>query len=390
MSEVPPPRDQHKHLEPNKVLIAKREALSWSRKRAAKELHRLGRTRGLPELDAIEKAIYRHETGRAVCRDPLYIELYCAIYEATAQELFGDITPTTPSPGRLSGVRSHKFIPAYIEAKRIPELIRAEAMGSSEAKFGLECHRAEISNPHGKCALYAWPFGVAMLHLIEELELPSLANLATWRRRTYARDLEWASSYLSSSISAPVNASYVLSAYWVHAPSWQVHELDTALRIMCIPKILLERDSEISDSSLAQAELVERSLLADGFEHLDMTSFGFKGISLGYASWSGVVYYPAAPRRALAEDEIVNMELATQAMWAYCESINTQVEQGIDPQVPSQYGWRFLRGVRSRLINARPQETEYHKCMRMAILDTSGALDHLSEAIEILRETSER
>lgn len=390
MSEVPPPRDQSKHLEPNRVLTAKREARGWSRKRAAKELHRLGESRGLPELEAIEKAIYRHETGRAVCRDPLYIELYCTAYEATAQELFGDTTPTPASPGQLCGVRSHKFIPAYVEAKRVPEFIGHEAMTPSDAKFGLECHMANISNTHGECTLYVWPCGVAMFHLVEELKLPNLAHLAIWRRKTYARDREWASNYLTASISTPIDASYVLSTYWVHTPSWQAHELDTALRIMCIPRILHERDSEMSDSSLAHAELVERSLLSDGFAHAEMTAFGFKGISLGYASWSGVVYYPAAPRRALAEDEIVNVELAAQAMWTYCEFINTQVEQGIDPQVPNQYGWRFLRGVRSRLINARPQETEYHKCMRMAILDTSGTLDRLSEAIEILRETSER
>lgn len=390
MSEVSIPKDASKKAEPNRVLMAKRRELGWSRRRAAQELYRLGGTRGLPEIDSIEKTIYRHESGKAACQDPLYIELYCSIYRSTAQELFGAIGVTQNSPGQLSGVRSHKFIPAYIEASRITDLISGEPMTSAVTAFGLDCRRTDVSNIHGTCALYAWPFGVAMFHLVEELELPSLAHLAIWRRKTYARDLEWASDYLSHALSAPISASYVLSTYWVHSPSWPAHELDTALRIMCIPRILHERDSEMSDSSLAHAELVERSLLSDGFEHAEMVSFGFKGISLGYASWSGVVYYPIAPRRALAEHEMVNVELATQSMWTYCEFINTQIEQGKDPQVPDQYGWRFLRGARSRLINARPQETEYHKCMRMAILETSGVLDRLSEAIEILRETSGR
>ncbi|NAS22391.1 hypothetical protein GT755_11930 [Herbidospora sp. NEAU-GS84] len=350
----------------------------------------MGATRGLPELDSIEKTIYRHESGKAHCQDPLYIELYCAIYKATTQELFGAIEPAQTSPRPLSGVRSHKFIPAYIGASRVAALIERASATPTDATFGLECHRVDVPNVHGKCALYLWPFGVAMFHLVEELELPNLANLAIWRRQTYARDLEWASGYLSEALSASAHASYVLSAYWVHAPSWQAHELDTALRIMCIPRILHERDSEMSPSSLAHAELVERSLLADGFEHSEMVSYGFKGISIGYASWSGVVYYPTAPRRALAEHEIVNVELATQAMWSYCEFINTQIEQGRDPHVADEYGWRFLRGARSRLLNARPQETEYHKCMRMAILETSGTPDRLSEAIEIIRETRER
>ncbi|GAB1819317.1 helix-turn-helix domain-containing protein [Herbidospora sp. RD11066] len=390
MSEVPLSRDPSKRLEPNRVLTAARQKLGWSRRRAAQELHRLGAARGLPELDSIEKTIYRHEVGKAACQDPLYIELYCAVYKATTQELFGVIEPAQTSSRPLSGVRSHKFIPAYIGASRVDELIARESAVSAGAMFGLECHRVDVANAHGKCALYVWPFGVAMFHLVEELELPNLANLAIWRRRTYVRDMAWASGYLSEALSASVKASYVLSAYWVHAPSWQSHELDTAMRIMCIPRILHERDSEMSGASLAHAELVERSLLADGFEHSEMVSFGFKGISIGYASWSGVVYYPTAPRRALAESEIVNVELATQSMWSYCEFINTQIEQGQDPQVADQYGWRFLRGTRSRLTNARPQETEYHKCMRMAILDTSGTPDRLSEAIDIIRDTRER
>lgn len=334
MSEVPIPRDPSRKVEPNRVLVAKRRELGWSRRRAAQELYRLGGTRGLPELDSIEKTIYRHESGKAVCQDPLYIELYCSVYNATAQELFGAIDLVQSFSGRLCGVRSHKFIPAYIEASRVADLVSGESMTSAGATFGLDCHRVDISNVHGKCALYAWPFGVAMFHLVEELELPSLAHLAIWRRKTYARDLEWASGYLSRVLSAQINASYVLSTYWVHSPSWQAHELDTALRIMCIPRILHERDSEMSDSSLAHAELVERSLLSDGFEHAEMVPFGFKGISLGYASWSGVVYYPAAPRRALAEHEMVHVELATQSMWSYCEFINTQANRGMTRRSP--------------------------------------------------------
>lgn len=387
MSEVPPPRDgSGKPLKPNNVLIAKREALGWSRARAAKALHRLGESRGLPELESVAKAMYRHETGRAPCRDPLYIELYCELYKSTAQELFGDIERAADSPGGLCGVRSHKIIAAYIGPENVSGLVSRGIVKPSGPKFGLECHTAEVTELEAQCRLYVWPFGVALFHLVEELELPNLAHLAIWRRKTYAQNLEWASSHLSSLTNDFVDASYVLSTYWVHAPSWSANELDTALRIMCIPRVLHERDSELSPESLAHAELVERALLSQGFEHGEMTAFGIKGIALGYASWSGVVYCPIAPKRALSEDEIVAVELATQAMWMYCSHINTEVEQGQDPKVPSLYGWRFLRGVRSRLTIPRPQETEHHKSMRMAILETSGLLDHLSQAIEVLRE----
>ncbi|MER6826557.1 hypothetical protein ABT352_11265 [Streptosporangium sp. NPDC000563] len=381
-----------KQFAPNNVLVAKRQALGWSRNRAARELERAGRDRGLsvPELGTIEKALYRHETGRTACRDPLYVELYCLVYEATIQDLFGEIEPASPANGEAFGVRSHKFVAAYIGAEQVDALIARGVVAEHPPQCGLECHAADIAHAEGERRLYVWPFGVAIFHVVEELELPNIARLAVWRRKTYARELEWASGYLSDLTGALVEASYVLSTYWLHQPSWPGHEMDAALRIMCAPRVLLERDSEATEASLAHAELVERSLLAEGYEPAEMIPFGIKGISIGYASWSGVVYCPTAPRRALAEDELVTIELATQAMWAYCEHINRQVEQGMDPEVPEPYSWRFLRGVRSRLTNARPQETGQHRSMRTAILDTSGLIGHLSQAIDILRETSER
>ncbi|GAA4215533.1 hypothetical protein [Microbispora amethystogenes] len=379
-----------KRLVPNNVLIAKRKAKGWSRLRAARELERAGQQRGLsvPDADAIEKAVYRHETGRAACRDQLYIELYCLVYEATPHELFGDVEPATPAADTF-GLRSHKFVCAYIGPDQAAELVKRGMVEQTEPLCGLDSYTNSGVPADGECHLYTWPFGVAILHLCEEVKFPSIANLATWRRRSYIQNLDWASGYLSALNGNPVEASYVLSLYWLHSPMWSGPDLDTAARIMSTPRVLLERDSEESESSLGHAELVERSLFAEGFDHPEIIPFGLKGISAGYASWSGVVYCPLAPRRALAEDELVTTELATQAMWAYCQHINGQIEQGKDPDVPDPYGWRFLRGVRSRLTNARPQETGQHRSMRTAILDTSGLIDHLTQAIDILRETSE-
>ena len=111
-----------------------------------------------------------------------------------------------------------------------------------------------------------------------------------------------------------------------------------------------------------------------------------KGISLGCASWSGVVYHPIARDRALREDELVTCELSVQAVWAYCDHLRQQVETGDDPVVPAKFGWRFLRGVRSRLTTERPQETSQHRSMRDAVVQTSGLGRHLTQAVEILRE----
>jgi hypothetical protein len=153
--------------------------------------------------------------------------------------------------------------------------------------------------------------------------------------------------------------------------------------------VLLEREVEQGVNSLARAELVEQSLLREGFDHAEVVEFGIKGIAKGFASWSGVVYFPVAESRALSEDELVRCELSVQAVWAYCDYIRNEVEQGLDPVVAGEYGWRFLRGVRSRLTTERPRESSQHRSMREAIIETSGLARHLSHAVETLREATE-
>ncbi|MGH3775259.1 MAG: hypothetical protein ACRDRR_05905 [Pseudonocardiaceae bacterium] len=168
--------------------------------------------------------------------------------------------------------------------------------------------------------------------------------------------------------------------------AWQGRDLLTALRLMCIPRVLVQRVDEIDESCLAPATLVERALLQDGFDHPELVDFSMKGISLGYASWSGVVYHPIARDRALHEDELVTCELSVQAVWAYCDHLRQQVENGDDPVVTAEFGWRFLRGVCSRLTTERSQETSQHRSMRDAVVQTSGLDRHLAQALEILRE----
>jgi hypothetical protein len=63
-----------------------------------------------------------------------------------------------------------------------------------------------------------------------------------------------------------------------------------------------------------------------------------------------------------------------------------KVESGDDPIVAAEFGWRFLRGIRSRLTTERPQETSQHRSMRDAVVQTSGLDRHLAQAVEILRD----
>ncbi|MGH3426188.1 MAG: hypothetical protein ACRDQZ_01210, partial [Mycobacteriales bacterium] len=67
-----------KRLVPNAVLIRLREEAGWGRPRLAKEFELVGHRHDLttPEPAAMEKQIYRLETGRTVRPTPLYSELY--------------------------------------------------------------------------------------------------------------------------------------------------------------------------------------------------------------------------------------------------------------------------------------------------------------------------
>jgi hypothetical protein len=67
---------------------------------------------------------------------------------------------------------------------------------------------------------------------------------------------------------------------------------------MRIPRVLVPRRQNYDELCLASAVLIERALFENGFDHSGLVDFSIKGISLGYASWSGVVYHPVARDRA--------------------------------------------------------------------------------------------
>ncbi len=178
----------------------------------------------------------------------------------------------------------------------------------------------------------------------------------------------------------------MLSTYWVHTPIWAGRILDSALQIICGPSVLLDRDVS-NDASGAQR--AERELLAEGYSPAGIRHFGAGGVAAGYASWSGVVYHPYDPNRALAERDLVGLELALQSVWVYCEWINSRIEAGTDLVTEPGYGCSFLRASRSRLLTPRSQETGQYRAMRDAIVETSGVQPHLDMAIDALGEYAE-
>lgn len=374
---------------PNRVIAKLRLDQKWGRGRLALEFHRYCQLRdwSSPGQQNMSKQIYRLESGATRRPDAFYSRLYCEFFKKSPQELFGD-TSTSSAAARCELI-SHKFVPTFIGAESAHQLI-STLDTSPCAEQWLPCFAISLDHPEARCNLYVFPFGVAMFHLVETRCIDSVAELAVWRRNSYTRNREWGARKLQELLeSATASPSYVLSLYLVQKPCWSDVRLDTALRLLCVPRVLLEREAEQGDVSLARAELVEQSLLRDGFSHPEVVEFGMKGIAKGFASWSGVVYFPMAEARALSEEELVRCELSVQAVWTYCDYIRNEVERGLDPVVDESYGWRFLRGVRSRLTTERPRESSQHRSMRDAIIETSGLARHLAHAVDTLRDATE-
>lgn len=286
-------------------------------------------------------------------------------------DLVGQLQPESED----SGVRSHKFLPAYVGPDAVRRLTAALNAHEAESQW-LDCHVVLVERPdRAPCELWLWPFGVAVYHLVEDRTWPDLTTLAQWRYDTYPQDMQWASEHLSAAGAVQATVDYVLSAYWVHTSNWSGDQLDTALRVLSMPRIL---------TGGAGGD-IEAHLLSDGWTHPEIQPFGVDGVSVGYASWAGVVYHPLCSERAIREERLVACELAVQAVWEYAAWIAKQVEEGKDPEVPDSFGWRWLRGIQSRLRTPRPQETAAHRYMREAIVRTSTLDQMLASCIDTLR-----
>ncbi len=372
---------------PNRVLLELRSSRGWGRPRLAKELHRFCQSKGWPSPgeENIQKQIYRLETGKIRSPDEFYTRLCTEFFSATPHDLFGDLRADTGTSTTF-GIVSHKFIPVYIGAAAAENLsVDKKTVGDEQ---WTDCRSGSVKMEGADtCMMYVWPFGVVVFHLVESLTPASIAEISVWRRSSYPQNIEWVTRRLEEQIGKIADEPYVLSAYWVGSAPWDGARLDTSLRLLSIPRVLTDREDDRRGlPSRAHAELVEQALLREGFDHPEIMPFGMRGISLGFASWSGVVYHPTAPGRALTEHELVSCELSVQAAWSYCNYIRTEVERGRDPVVPPEYGWRFVRGLRSRITTERPQETSQHRSMREAIVETSGLSRHLAQTVETLRE----
>lgn len=369
---------------PNPVLRDLRRSRGWGRPRLARALHEHCTREEWPSPGQanIEKQLYRLESGRVRKPDAFYARLISEFFGRTPNELFGELDPGNGKIGSTYSIRSHQFVPSYIGADAARELATGAQHHEPVGQW-TGCIRID-SEEHPD--LYVWPCGVVVFHVVDHLTPTSIAEVAMWRRQSYASNLEAAAADLAAYRCPPLSAPYVLSAYWVDTIPLDSTQASCALRLLAIPRVLTSRETDGTESELNRAGLIEQSLLREGFDHPEIVDFGVRGISSAYASWSGVVYHPTATERALTEDELVACELSVQAAWTYSDYIRDEVEAGRDPVVAESCGWRYLRGVKSRLTTERPQETSQHRAMREAVVSTSGLERRLKQALEALKE----
>ncbi|WP_285739333.1 XRE family transcriptional regulator [Kitasatospora phosalacinea] len=297
--------------------------------------------------------------------------------------------PQASSGGSGFAVNSHQFVPVHLS----PEDTELYEAGTAHHLGPGNLSQRTLDVPGGdefhQCKLHVYEFGVAVLHIQQRMAFSSITDLAVWRYPSYERNRAWARQAVSELVSNVVGRStavtpqYTLSVYELVRHGWGAEEFGTALHLLATPGVLVDRSIETAPVSLE----VEPLRFAERWAHPN--AIAFTGTtSRGVAGWSGVAYWQGAGETALSIDDIVAMELDTQALWALSSALLHRVEEGHDPQMPEQFGWRWLRGAASRLTSARPTESAEHRAMRAAVLGTSDLPERLRDAWSALKEAS--
>ena len=104
---------------------------------------------------------------------------FAAVLGVPAVDLFGTDQPTTPAEtsGGLT-VITHQFVPAFIGAESVQRLTANDRFAPVNLDWaaGPTC---ELDYPEGTARAYLLERGVVVLHLSQQLALPSGAALAT-------------------------------------------------------------------------------------------------------------------------------------------------------------------------------------------------------------------
>ena len=239
-----------------------------------------------------------------------------------------DDVPTWANPpesGQFS-VECHKFVPVYL-GRNADEGLRGAEFKSPWSEYTV-VERDEAN-------LHVLPLGVGVWHLRHELEFPTLADSAIWRRRTYREIIEdrhvittstsEVLAALQSDVSDPLafavgNLGYVLSVMVLNEPLWDDPDrLRTAIKMLSCLTPLQSEDGD--EQAREEAIRLENELLGTGFDHKDVVEFGVSGNDVGFACWAGVSYHEFSGRPSRLRERIIEFEIAVQGLWWYTSCI---------------------------------------------------------------------
>ena len=236
------------------------------------------------------------------------------------------ITALAPTNSSTLGVRSHKFIAAHVGHDACRQLVDEPGTRTGHRHLGrTSCWIGPVPDTGDHCSMSLFPFGTVIIHLLEDLDLPTSPPSRTGAYQSYPENLAWAGQYLTDAIGADITAAYVLSAYWVYAAPWagrnSRHRAAPHLRTPSTRRP--RRHQHRPSRQRARRARTARRWLPPDPRCADSAA---QALSSAWASWSGVVYHPHDPLRCLAENDLVQFQIGVQAIWAFTAYINGQIE----------------------------------------------------------------
>jgi DNA-binding winged helix-turn-helix (wHTH) protein len=301
---------------------------------------------------------------------------------------------TSKGVGRSSfRVESHKFVPVFL-GEAAKELVNA---GSD--KVNEWAAYSEIKYKGKRLCIF--PFEVGVWHIIESVRFTSITDLAIWRRQTYEA-INKAGTHPIISLTNKLLANlprtrvkglreiygrpgYVFSLFVLIEPLWDdPNELRTALRLCSCPNTLQAEDR--ADVTRNEAIQLERDLLREDFQSTDVREFGLTGVDIGYASWSGLSYYSLKGGRGRLAPNIVEFELAVQALWWFSHCIKTLGESPSEREAELlARAAQIITKQFSKLKAIGPTEPMQQRTMVEAVLETSRLEKLVEDTMALLR-----
>lgn len=363
-------------------LRARRDELGWTQMRAALEIRSASARAGQPDLAVDGNMVSRWERGIRPSR--FYARWIAEAYSRSAVELGLTTRPAPRTLGSTRGsnrtlvVRSHTFVPVYCSTPAALEAVTTRP--PSAAAYQAAAGRQYASS----LSAHAFPFGIVVLHIREEIEFPGVAWLAAWRKATYHHVRRAIDSELAT-ISGAAPTEYVFSMYDILQHPWAPgRQLRSGVRLVSMPSVLLSRSErwDVSQAEISRGHELEARLIAQGFEHSEIHEFGISGVSVGCASWSAIAYHALGPEKHVGSDRLVNIEVLTQALWAWCSRVTADQRPLAD--YPS-FGVEGLRSYAARLAApSQPMEGTDECLAREAIVNTSRLRSMLDQAERFL------